>query len=118
MITSSSATPALCQPAPQAGFFIPLTLHNLKKRHEQGRTTRCLPCAIAQTRLLAKEREKPSRKSRRKADLLAAKGWSHPIVRPQIPIPEPLELKPAAAQLPTGIVSAATAWPRPGRASA
>lgn len=93
-------------------------LHNLKKRHDEGRTTRCLPCAIAQSRLLAKEREKPSRKSRRKADLLAAKNWSHPIVRPQIPIPEPLELKPAAAQLPTGIVSAATAWPRPGRASA
>ena len=87
-------------------------LHRLKNYHAQGRSTICTVCAIAR-----KRRERPSRLSRRKADLAASRGLGAPIRQPRTPIPQPL-ITPIAAQLPTGIVSAAIAWPRPGRASA
>ena len=86
----------------------------LKAREDQGRTAVCLACSIARSRLPPQER--PPRPSRSKAALAASRGLGAPIRQPQTPI-KPL-VTPPPAQLPTGIVSAATAWPRPGRASA
>lgn len=86
-------------------------LHRLKNYHDQGRSTICTACAIAR-----KRRERPSRLSRSKASLAAASGLGAPIRQPITPIPKPL-ITPIAAELPTGTVSAASAWPRPGRAS-
>ena len=87
----------------------------LRVREAQGRTAVCLPCSIQRSRLLPEDR--PPRPSRSKAALAASRGLGAPIRQPRTPIPQPL-ITPIAAQLPTGIVSAAIAWPRPGRASA
>jgi hypothetical protein len=105
-----------------------------------GRDTVCLECSIKRSRALAKEREKPARKSRKKADLLAdflarknppvvPTPIVHPIP-PVVPTPPPpgiirsreapqeaMQLQPMGATLPPGVMPAALAWPRPGRAS-
>lgn len=95
-------------------------LNTMKKAVVNGKPAPiCLECSIERARLLAKEREKPTRQSRRKADLLAMRE-----VRP-VPPPvgiirareaphQPLVLQPMGATLPAGVVPAAMAWPRPG----
>lgn len=86
-------------------------LCNLKTREAQGRTAVCLACSIARSRMLPQDR--PPRPSRSKAALAASRGLGAPIRQPKTPMVTPIP-----AELPTGIVSAAIAWPRPGRASA
>ena len=87
----------------------------LRTRQAQGRTAVCLECSIKRSRLLAQDREKTPRKPRSKAALAASRGLGAPIRQPRTPI-KPL-VTPIAAKLPEGIVPAAIAWPRPGRAS-
>ncbi len=89
-------------------------LHTLQRREDQGRTAVCLACSIKRSRLLPQDR--PPRPSRSKAALAASRGLGAPIRQPKTSI-KPL-VTPIAAELPTGTVSAAIAWPRPGRASA
>lgn len=103
-------------------------LNVMKNARARGETpTVCLECSIKRAKLLAKEREKPTRKSRRKADLLASFQSRQapvvvptPIVHPIPPIKpreapqEPLVLQPMGATLPPGVLPAAMAWPRPG----
>lgn len=99
-------------------------LNTLRQQVKAGKpATLCLECSIKRARLLAKERENPTRKSRRKADLLAMReGRPVPppvgIIKAHEAPQEPLVLQPMGATLPSGIVSAAIAWPRPGRATA
>lgn len=88
-------------------------LNRLRVEKGLGRDTVCLACSIKRSRLLAKERERPNKDSLRKKDLL-------PILPlpPMRPRDDRVILTPEAAQLPIGIIPAAIAWPRPGRASA
>ena len=86
----------------------------LRVREAQGRTAVCLPCSIQRSRLLPEDR--PPRPSRSKAALAASRGLGAPIRQPRTPI-KPL-VTPIPAEFPTGIVSAAIAWPRPGRVGA
>lgn len=99
------------------GKIIEVTQHYLsvlRVREDQGRTAVCLACSIARSRMLPQDR--PPRPSRSKAALAASRGLGAPIRQPKTPI-KPL-VTPIAAELPTGIVSAAIAWPRPGRVGA
>ena len=103
-------------------------LNVMKNARARGETpTVCQECSIKRAKLLAKEREKPTRKSRRKADLLASfqarqapvvvpTPIAHPIppIKPREAPQKPLVLKPLGATLPDGVVPAAIAWPRPG----
>lgn len=80
--------------------------------------TICLECSIKRAKLLAKEREKPSKQSLRKADLLPIRE-DRPvplppgIIRAREAPQKPLVLQPMGATLPPGVVPAAIAWPRP-----
>ena len=87
----------------------------LRVREDQGRTAVCVACSIARSRLPPQDR--PPRASRSKAALAASRGLGAPIRQPITPMPQSL-VTPIAAQLPDGIVPAALAWPRPGRAQA
>lgn len=86
----------------------------LRARADQGRTAVCLACSIKRARMLPQDR--PPRASRSKAALAASLGLGAPIRQPRTPI-KPL-VTPIAAKLPAGVVPAAIAWPRPGRAQA
>lgn len=106
-------------------------LHLQRQARADGKpATVCLACAVKRSRALAKEREKPSRKSRRKADLLkdflARQGEVRPvpavvptpppagIIRAREAPQKPMKLQPMGAILPPGVMPAAIAWPRPG----
>lgn len=95
-------------------------LNTMKKAVAAGKPAPiCLECSIKRSKLLTKEREKPSKQSLRKADLLPIRE-DRPvppppgIIRAREAPQEPLVLQPMGATLPVGVVPAAIAWPRPG----
>lgn len=89
-------------------------LNRLKVMWHEGRTTVCLACSIKRSRQLAKEREKPNKQSLTKVQLMPLPVQPLPPLRP---LHDRVILTPEAAQLPIGIIPAAIAWPRPGRAA-